>query len=209
VNGLISFILYIIAVTASGALAPGPMTFAVVSHGAVSGARGGLLFSVGHTLVELPLVILLALGLLSAANRPAAQLLVGTVGGIALLVFGALQVRGSLTPVRDRPGPRGIASRSPVVMGLFFSALNPFFIVWWLTVGGKLVLDALALASLAGVLLMYLAHVWMDYAWLAAVAHLSRVGFNVVGARGYRVLTVVFGGFLIYFGAAFLASALA
>lgn len=208
-NGLSGFVLTVVAVTASGALAPGPMFFAVISHGASSGARGGLLFSVGHTLVELPLVVLLALGLLTAANQPAARLVTGTAGGIALLAFGALQVRGSLTPMRDKSGPRGVASRSPVLMGLAFSALNPFFIVWWLTAGGKLVLDALALASLTGVLLMYLAHVWMDYAWLAAVAHLSKVGFDIIGARGYRALTVVFGGLLIYFGSRFLMSALA
>lgn len=160
-------------------------------------------------MVEFPLVILLALGLLTAANQPVVQLSTGIAGGVALLVFGVLQVRGSLTSKGGEQGSGGIASRNPILLGLIFTGLNPFFIVWWLTVGGKLVLDALALASLAGVLVMYVFHVWMDYAWLAVVAHLARRGIDVIGARGYRILMMVFGVVLIYFGFRFLVSVLA
>jgi len=58
---LLNFIVTVVLVTASGALAPGPLFFATVSHGTRSGAKGGLAFSIGHTLVEFPLVLLLAL----------------------------------------------------------------------------------------------------------------------------------------------------
>jgi len=86
--------------------------------------------------------------------------------------------------------------------------LNPYFIVWWLAVGSKLVVDALAFASLLGVLLMYISHVWMDYAWLTAVAHLAHVGTKIAGTRWYRAAMTVFGAILIYFGITFLLSVL-
>jgi threonine/homoserine/homoserine lactone efflux protein len=60
---IVTFIITIIVVTASGALAPGPLFFANLAHGTKSGPKGGLAFSIGHTLVEFSLVILLALTL--------------------------------------------------------------------------------------------------------------------------------------------------
>jgi len=202
---ILSFIATVILVTVSGALSPGPLFFAAISHGAKHGAKSGLLFSVGHTIVEFPLVILLAAGLLSAASQPLAKSLTGVVGGVALLVFGALQIMGSIMPSRlEQNSSRKTALQNPLLVGLIFTLLNPFFIVWWLTAGGKLIVDSLMFASLAGVLIMYVSHVWMDYAWLIAVAYLAKVGTNILGSKAYRVIMAVFGAVLIYFGLAFL-----
>ncbi|KPV64101.1 MAG: LysE type translocator [Candidatus Bathyarchaeota archaeon BA2] len=197
---ILSFIATIIFVTASGALAPGPLFFAAISHGAKSGARGGLAFSIGHTLVEFPLVVILALGLLIVAREPAVQVSIGVVGGLALLVFGAMQIRDCFKFRFNQPRSSGIASRNPLLVGLTFTGLNPFFILWWLTVGGDLILDSLTIAWLPGVILMYVSHVWMDYAWLTAVAHFARVGTNVVGTKWYRIVMILFGPALICFG---------
>jgi len=197
---VLSLVVTVVAVTASGALAPGPLFFAAVAHGAKSGARGGLLFSVGHTIVEFSLVVLLALGLHNLATDPAVKLAIGLVGGTALLVFGVSQIRENLTPKSDQLGRGWIPSRSPLLVGSLFTGLNPYFIIWWLTIGAKLILDSLAFASLAGVALMYVAHVWMDYAWLTAVAYLSKKGTNIVGTKGYRILMIAFALILIYFG---------
>lgn len=195
-----SFIVTIVFVTASGALAPGPLFFAAISHGTRSGARGGLAFSIGHTLVEFPLVIMLALGLLIVAREPTVKVSIGVVGGLALLIFGAVQIRDCLKSKFNAPKSSGIASRNPLVVGLTFTGLNPFFILWWLTVGGDLILDSLAFAWLSGVILMYFSHVWMDYAWLIAVAHFARIGTNVVGTRWYRTILILFGPALVCFG---------
>lgn len=206
---LLSFIVTVVLVTASGALAPGPLFFVVISHGARSGAKGGLAFSVAHSVIEFPLVILLALGLLTVANEPIIKLLTGVAGGLVLLVFGAIQIRDSLTSEFGAPsGGSGMSAKNPLFLGLIFTGLNPYFIVWWLTVGGKLILDALAFASLAGVIIMYVSHVWMDYVWLTAVAHFAKMGMVVAGTRGYKALMIVFGVVLICFGLLFLVSVL-
>jgi len=202
----LSFIASVIVITASGALAPGPLFFAAISHGTKSGAKGGLLFSIGHTLVEFPLVIVLALGLLAAANPQDIKLFTGVVGGLALLAFGVLQIHDSLKSRPDKPSSVGIYSRNPLLLGVVFTGLNPYFIVWWLTVGGKIIQDALIFGAFAGVVLMYVSHVWMDYAWLTGVAYLARVGTNVLGSKAYRAIMALFGFILIYFGLTFLLS---
>jgi len=205
---VLSFVVTIVLVTASGALAPGPLFFTAISHGTKSGAKGGLAFAVGHTLFEFPLVILLALGLSTIVSEPAVKLLTGVTGGLALIVFGVIQIRDGLTSSFGASKSRGIMFQNPILVGLGFTGFNPFFIVWWFTVGLKLIDVSLAFLGLLGVLFMYVCHVWMDYAWLTAVAHFARVGINVIGARWYRTIMAFFGVVLIYFGITFLVSAL-
>lgn len=202
-----SLIVTVVVVTASGALAPGPLFFTAVAHGTRSGARGGLAFSVGHSIIEFSLVLLLALGLLSFATEPTVKIVIGVVGGIALLVFGVFQIRETLASRAAKFNKGGASSRNPLLLGLVFTGLNPYFILWWLFIGVKLILDSLAFASLAGVVLMYFAHVWMDYAWLTAVAYLAKKGTDIVGSKGYRILMIAFALILIYFGLYYLASA--
>lgn len=205
---LLNFVATVILVTASGALAPGPLFFATISHGARSGAKCGLLFSIAHSLVEFALVMLLAFGLLTIANKPAVKLGVGVVGGLVLLVFGAMQIRDSLASKSSETKSRGARARNLLLMGLAYTGLNPFFIVWWLTVGANLILLALEFASLPGVVFMYVCHVWMDYAWLTSVAHFSKMGTKVMGHKWYRVIVALLGAVLIYFGLTFLIDSL-
>jgi len=209
---LANFIVTVILVTASGALAPGPLFFTAISHGTKSGAKGGLAFSIGHTLVEFPLVLLLALvfGEVASelAGEPILKLTTGIAGGLVLLIFGIVQIHQFLIAKADAPSFGGVTSRHPLLLGLLFTGLNPYFIVWWLAVGSKLVVDALAFGALLGVLLMYVSHVWMDYAWLTMVAHFARVGTKVAGSRWYRIIMIMFGAVLVYFGFTFLASVL-
>ena len=204
---LLNFVASVILITASGALAPGPLFFATISHGTRSGAKSGLVFSVAHTVIEFTLVILFALGLLPIADAPSVQLIVGVAGGFFLLVFGVMQIRDSLKP-RVTQKPKNIATRNLLLIGLAVTGLNPFFLVWWLTVGANLILLSLEFASLAGVVFMYVCHVWMDYVWLVSVAHFAKIGANIAGSKAYKGIMVAFGAILIYFGINFLINSL-
>jgi len=205
---IFGFIATIVVVTASGALAPGPLFFVNIAHGTKSGAKGGVAFSIGHSIIEFSLVMLLARGLLAVVEEPAVKSIIGVIGGTFLLVFGVLQIHQFLISKSDVFGGKSISSRNPLLLGLFFTGLNPYFIIWWLTVGLKLISDSIIFASWAGVLLMYVAHVWMDYVWLTATAYLAKRGTSLVGSRGYRIVMAVFGGILVYFGLHFLLSSL-
>lgn len=203
-----TLIVSVILVTLSGALAPGPLFFATISHGARSGAKGGLAFAAGHTIVEFTLVMFLAGGLLTIANEPAVRAIIGTVGGVVLLAFGAAQIYGAFRTKLEEHKAKPVRTRNLLLIGLALTGLNPFFIVWWLTAGANLILISLEFASLAGVALMYVCHVWMDYAWLVGIAHFAKTGANVAGLKWYRLLTVLFGVILIYFGLSFILSSI-
>ena len=205
---IIGFIGTVILVTASGALAPGPLFFATVSHGSRTGARGGFIFSVSHTVVEFSLIMLFALGLLTVASEPSVKVVIGVSGGIVLIIFGLFQIRNSLQSPQSISQEKTVSNRHLFVIGLLFTGLNPYFVLWWLTVGAQLIIISLEFASLWGVVFMYVCHVWMDYAWLTGIAYFSQKGTHVLGKRWYRVLLGVFGGILIYFGITFVMPAL-
>jgi len=204
----LNFAVTVVLISVSGALSPGPLFFVTVSHGVKSGTKSGIIFSIAHSLVEFTLVMLLALGLLSVANEPTAMLVVGVAGGVALIVFGAIQIRGSFSYNSDEPKAGRGATRNLLLIGLALTGLNPYFIVWWLTIGANLILLSLEFAGLGGVVFMYTCHVWVDYVWLTLVATFAKRGTKILRHKWYRLMIAVFGAVLIYFGLSFLIDAL-
>jgi threonine/homoserine/homoserine lactone efflux protein len=71
-----------------------------------------------------------------------------------------------------------------------------------------LIISALELASFLGVLIMYVSHVWVDYAWLIGTAYLAKKGTNLTGRKGYRLIMIIFGLILVYFGVKFIIESL-
>jgi len=203
---LFSFVVTVIILTASGALAPGPLFFATVTHGTKHGAKSGLIFSIAHTVVEFLLIMLLALGLLTVASEPMVKMVIGLIGGIVLIAFGTIQIRNSIiSNPEDLKKPKA-SYRHLFILGLAFTGLNPYFILWWLTVGAQLIIIALEFAALIGVLFMFVCHVWMDYVWLTGTAYFAKKGTNIMGLKWYKPLLIVFGVILIYFGITFIIS---
>jgi threonine/homoserine/homoserine lactone efflux protein len=157
-------------------------------------------------LVELPLVLALSLGLLATASQPTIKYVIGLIGGLGLIGFGAVQIYGT---VKSKPefgyAPKaGSMPSSSLILGLALTGLNPYFILWWLTIGSVLIVQALAFAAMIGVLIMYASHVWMDYAYLTAIAHLGKRGRTVIGSRYYKLVLIAFGLILIYYGSTFI-----
>lgn len=207
---MLDFVVTVIVVTASGALAPGPLFFGLLMRGSREGARAGFSCAIGHTMVEFPLVMALALGLLAAASQPMIKGAIGLIGGVGLIGFGVLQIYETLTSKSestDIPKKSNLPASS-FVLGLALTGLNPYFILWWLTIGSILIVQALAFAAIIGVLIMYVSHVWMDYAFLTMIAHFGKKGKAMVGSRYYKLVLIVFGLILIYYGLSFVRDAI-
>ena len=201
---VITFAITVIILTTSGALAPGPLFFVTISHGIKSGTKSGLIFSITHTLIEFSLVFLLAFGLLSVANQPTIKLIVGLAGGSVLVVFGFLQVHSSFSIKNNKTESERGTFGKLFLIGLALTGLNPYFVIWWLTIGANLILLSLEFAGLGGVLFMYVCHVWIDYVWLILLSTLAKKGNKILKNRCYRLLIAIFGIILIFFGFSFI-----
>ena len=195
------FTILVIIVSVSGVMAPGPLFAANVSYGLKGGAKTGIKMAIGHTIVELPLVILLGIGVFSLEVFPEFRTIISILGAITLFVFATLQIKTVLKKERTKmSNPK----QGPLVAGVLLSALNPFFIIWWLSIGFKLISDAMILWSFGGILIMFVLHIWMDFVWLGAVSFFASKSSGILSNRNYKVLMLGISGMLVYFGITFL-----
>jgi len=198
---ILEFAVLVIVISASGVMAPGPLFAATVSYGLRGGARAGVKMAIGHTIVELPLVILLGIGVFSLESFPEFRTVISILGAITLFVFAAIQIR---TIFRKKEFAVSNPKQGPLITGIVLSALNPFFIIWWLAIGFKLISDAMLIWSFAGILIVFALHIWMDYAWLGAVSFLASKSAKILSNKNYKIVMIGLSLMLIYFGIMFL-----
>lgn len=206
----LSFVVQVEVISASGAMSPGPLTIATMREGLRDGWRSGFLAAVGHAFVELPLVIIMSLGVGYVTENALIRAVLFLSGGAVLLYLGFLQAREAV--ISGQVDQVSSAHRrlfsSPLAIGVALSALNPYFLVWWFTVGYSLIVNAFMMLGWAGIGVMYALHVWIDFSWLILVAHLSLRGTKWLKGRSYSLLLLSFSILLVFFGSDFLVSGL-
>lgn len=198
---ILEFAVLVIAVSASGVMAPGPLFAANISYGLRDGVKSGIKMAIGHTIVEFPLVILLGIGVFSLEIFPEFRVLISILGAITLFAFAFMQIKTALQKKEDIiSNPK----QGPLVTGIVLSALNPFFIIWWLTIGFKLISDAMLIWAFTGILIVFVMHIWMDFVWLGGISFLASKSSQIISNRNYKALMIVLSLMLVYFGITFL-----
>lgn len=205
-GSLIVLLATVTAISLTGVIAPGPVTAITVSMG-MKRKDAGLLIAVGHGIVEMPMIAIVWLGLAAFMTSPWARVVVGIAGGLVLVWMGIGMFRATPQPV----GEQREITRGCVLAGVTTTIANPYWLVWWATVGAALVASA-GTWGLVGIALFALTH------WLCDLGWLSFLSWGVFSSRrfltptAHRVMFAVCGvvltGFGIYFlggGAAALA----
>jgi threonine/homoserine/homoserine lactone efflux protein len=180
---------------------PGPL-FAVTIQKSAKSKTAGALIAVGHGIVEFPLMFLIFFVLSQFMIPLYVQVAVGLIGG-ALMVFMGVQTFRNRHKQETAPT---LTKRDSVFAGIYTSAANAGFILWWLTIGTALVLNA-KLFGLLGFSVFAGVHWSVDFLWY------SLVGFAIFKSQRFwteRVrlgvllfCVVVFVGFgLWFFGSA-------
>jgi len=208
-TSLAALVMMTVAVSPSGAMSPGPLTASTIVLGGRSGGwRAGVLVALGHTLAELPYVTLLCIAFRyvgSVLQGPAGAALV-VAAAVFITYFAVLLIRDALKPGDEAPSQaESSSSRSvvsgglnPVLTGFLLTALNAYFLLWWVSAGLTLIVTASSL-GVVGVAVMYVSHVWLDYAWLGAMGEIGGRGAALIGSRGYRVFLGVMAAILLFF----------
>lgn len=191
----------VVFISISGVLMPGPM-FAVTLAKSYKTPLAGAWISLGHAVVEVPVILLIYFGFARLFENQIVQIVLSLVGG-AMIIFMAISMYRArhdvVTQKRD-------VSYSAFVAGIVMSALNPFFLLWWATVGSMLVMKVMpfGLAALGGFIVVH----WMcDLVWLSMVSGLVYKTHNWWGGRVQLWVFVLnslflagFGGWFIYSG---------
>ena len=101
---------------------------------------------------------------------PEIRTVIAILGAVGLFGFAILQIR-SVT--KQKFSLETKSGQGPFVAGILLSALNPFFIIWWLTIGLVLISESIQNFGIIGIVILFLFHIWMDYAWLFTIATFS------------------------------------
>jgi len=194
------FLLQVLVISLSGALAPGPVTAAAIGMGSRN-RFAGVLMALGHGIVEFPLMVLLLFGVGQLLKLPAAKVVIGLAGG-GFLIFLAVQMFRGL---RNSDGQEVQVGRgSPLVAGIFLSAGNPYFLIWWATAGLALITTAKNNFGLWAFGLMALTHWSCDFAWLTTLSWASFKGSVLLGPKRQRIVLAVCAAAMLGIGLCFI-----
>jgi len=187
----------------SGAIMPGPLTITAIERAVRFGVSAGLLVAIGHSVLELPMTIALSFGL-RLTELQALKAVIGFVGGLALVFMGASMLRSSIKEIKLADGEVNVkANIGSLLAGVASSISNPYWFVWWVTVGASMVVTALNFGWL-GVWAFYTGHILGDVIWLFLVSVAVRSGVKLLSGNAYNVLIKTCGVFIVCFGCAFL-----
>ena len=186
----------------SGALMPGPVLTVTIAEATRRGFWAGPLIVLGHGIIEFSLFIALVLGLGELLKHNLVFGIVGISGAIVLIWMGLGMVRGAKEATLKLELKEGERSR-PVLAGLLTSVSNPYFIIWWATIG----LWYIALSQQQGIMGLgsfYTGHIMADVVWYFFVAAAITMGKKIMSDHAYRWIIGLCGVFLmalgIYFG---------
>jgi len=198
-----AFLVQAVLISLSGVMAPGPLTVVVVGKGAQS-PHAGAMIAVGHGVVEFPLMVLIVIGLAPVLRHATVAAVIGLAGGVVLLWMGHGLLR-SLRRTEDRSEER---AASPLMAGILMSAGNPYFIVWWATVGATLVFRAWEFGVWQFVVFAVI-HWSLDLIWYFFLSAASFRGTKLLGTRFLQGVSLVAGVVLLFFGVRFVVDAVA
>jgi len=187
----------VIAISLTGVMMPGPVTAITIARGAQR-KEAGALIAIGHGLVELPLIVLIYLGLDRFLSSTAVEISVGLVGGV-VLIWIAINILKNMPSVLSA---RREMPHNSVIAGFTTTAANPYFYLWWATVGAALLVTARDFGS-GAIVAMGTIHWLCDFAWLTLISWTvyksRRLWTTRVNHTVFGICAAILAGFGIWF----------
>ena len=198
---LSTFLLEAVLISLSGVMAPGPVTAVAVSKGTKS-PHAGAFIALGHGMVEIPLMVLILYGFGDILKITYIKAIIGLLGGLFLLKIGLDLLQGIKQAKIDSSND----PHSPLMAGIILSLANPYFLVWWATIGAILIYRSYSFGLLGFVIFMIL-HWSCDLCWYYFLSTISFKGGQFFGKRLQQVLFLICGIFLLFFSSKFIYDA--
>ncbi len=183
----------------SGALIPGPLFAVTVSESVRRGFKAGPLIIAGHALTEAAIILLMISQAAPLLMHEKARFFVGVIGGAVLIVMGFALLKGAAKAGLDLSNGGKVTGMHPVLTGIIGSITNPYWVIWWITIGLGYLLSSLKYGP-AGVLAFFSGHIAADLTWYSIISFAVSRGRKKIGEKGYRFMLYGCGVFLLCFG---------
>jgi len=184
----IAFIATVLLISLSGVLMPGPLFATVLAEGRKR-RWAGIWVATGHAAVEVPIIISLFLfGKMEMGDGLKA--FIGIAGGIILLYF-------SFSGLKEKES----RTLKGILAGAILSSFNPYFIMWWLTVGFTLAIKA-TFFGILGLISLIIFHEMCDFLWYGFVSNASNRGMRF--KKMEKFLAYISFSIMLFFGVYFI-----
>jgi threonine/homoserine/homoserine lactone efflux protein len=185
----------------SGALMPGPLLTATIIQSSQRGFITGPLMITGHAILELGLVIALLMGLAPFLQQPEVFIISALVG-TAILLWMAFGMFRTLSSLHLSWKTNQQQLNHPVISGILLSVSNPYWIIWWSTIGLGYIIYSRQF-GFWGIVFFFAGHILADLAWYSLISAAVARGKHFLTDRLYRGLIAVCAAFLIIFAGYF------
>jgi len=187
----------------TGAMAPGPLLTITIGESAKRGGIVGPMIVLGHGILEISLLILIIFGLGNILNNKTVFSIIAFAGGIILIYMGYNTIKElknyqlSAEPSTTQKGLH------PVISGIVVSLSNPYWFIWWITIGMGYVMFAKGL-GITGVLAFFIGHILSDLAWYSFISYGIQFGGKFFSLKVIKAILLICSIFLICFGSYFI-----
>ncbi|MCX7704761.1 MAG: LysE family translocator [bacterium] len=195
----------------SGALSPGPLLAVTISRTISYGPKEGLFLSLGHSILEFALIILLISGFGYYLKKPAVADTIGIIGGCILILFGIwmLFTREFITFDGQIANTQKFKISSSILRsilsGVAVTLSNPYWLLWWVTIGLTYLSIALP-RGVSGILVFFIGHISADFLWYSLVSVFLAMGVKPTQLMVILIIMKFCGLFLLGFGIFLIAS---
>jgi len=193
----------------SGAMMPGPLLAVTISETFKRGFKAVLLIILGHSILELFLIGALVLGLDSLIkDNSVVTGLIGLIGGSVLMWMAIGMIRESLTNKSNdisEIAKKDKKKVGPFGLGIVISASNPYWIIWWVTIGTSYLLVHTE-RNIIDISAFYIGHISSDWIWYSLVGLAILYGKQIFSTKFYKWLLMLCGIFLVFMAIYFLYS---
>ena len=153
------FLLSAAGISLSGVMMPGPLTAATIAKG-YREQNAGIFMALGHAVIELPLMALIYFGFAHFFASPEVKKVIGLAGGLMLVFMGLMVLRS----FRKNVGEAADLPYNSFVTGIVLTGANPYFFLWWATIGIALIVTA-AQFGIWGLVAFAVVHWSCDLVW--------------------------------------------
>ena len=190
----------------SGAASPGPLLALSIKETLHNGWKAGLLIAIGHSILELFVVIGISIGINQVFDSNFIAKTISLFGGIMLIILGIQTIISNKeVDLNDTNETSTLNSKTLLLQGALVSLSNPYWFIWWVTIGATLIINA-SDQGVLGIASMYIGHILADIVWYTAVSLILVSGFKFLSNKIYHYLLLFCGIFLCLMGIYFIYS---
>jgi threonine/homoserine/homoserine lactone efflux protein len=204
--------LFSFLVALTGAMSPGPLLTFTIYKTLKSEKRGyliGLIVTIGHATIEFILILLLLAGASIFLQNIVVIVFIALIGGSLLSIFGILIIRDVIKKrikieiddeFLNEEKYKGFKGNN-FLGGILVSLSNPYWWIWWISVGLVfMVTYNVSINEPFNLLMFFLGHEMGDLIWYLAVSIIIFFSGKVFNYKVFNIVLICCGAFMIGFG---------